>query len=156
MKPHYVEPHNIISALVEEKDIPRVLADAKIMHKMCFMPVGMYNGGYAIAHQQITRKPLRFFVLKENFIVVNPKIISKSDKIMSIEGCLSFPFNKEIPVKRHNNITVEYRTLSRTGELSELRTEALAGKVAFVFQHEIDHFNCKYIYDKRTNIKKSY
>lgn len=144
----YVDPHNIKSVEVTEADIPRVIADSKIMLKLCFRKDQYSGGGLAVAHQQITRKPLRFFVLKEGVTIINPVITEKKNKTKSMEGCLSFPLKAHKLVKRYNDITIEYRKLV-DGRMSNIkRVEEISGQIAFVFQHEIDHMDCKYIYKR--------
>ena len=80
-----------------------------------------------------------FFVAKNGarFIsVINPKILSLGKRTKKyFEGCLSIP-NMWGEVKRHTNIKVSYQ--DKTGKI---KTEALKGVLAWIFQHEIDHLN---------------
>ena len=70
----------------------------------------------------------------EPIAVVNPKIISRSDKMVDgWEGCLSIPGIRGL-VSRHKTITVEYT--KRTGHKT---TEELSDFIARIFQHEYDH-----------------
>jgi peptide deformylase len=68
--------------------------------------------------------------------MINPKIISRSEEMVSAwEGCLSVPGVRGL-VPRHQAIEVEY--LTQSGEL--IRQE-LTDFVARIFQHELDHLD---------------
>jgi len=72
------------------------------------------------------------------FILINPKIISHSNKTEeSDEGCLSF-VEPEIRgvVPRYQEVTV--KAINEKGEEIEIKAE---GFFARVLQHEIDHLN---------------
>jgi peptide deformylase len=69
-------------------------------------------------------------------VCINPSIVnSSSDLVDSLEGCLSMP-GINGTVKRHKNITVEYRS-----ENWELIRVSLNGLESIVFQHEFDHLS---------------
>ena len=143
----YKDAHDVKSREVTEDDIPRVILEAEVLRKLCFMPIGIKSGGYAVAHQQITDKdPLRFFVKKSGEIVINPIVLYGSAKIInSSEGCLSFPNLEDVNVRRHKECIVEYQTIE-DGKLTEAKKKDASGRDSKIFQHEIDHFECKYIY----------
>lgn len=67
------------------------------------------------------------------FEIVNPEILEKSEPIGLREGCLSVPGEYEI-TPRFRKVRVRYQ--DRTGQTHEVEAE---GKLAHVFQHEIDH-----------------
>ena len=143
----YVSAHDNISEKVEEHHIQRVINDAKNMLKLCFMPVGTKAGGYAVAHQQITKKPLTFFVTKHGDIIINPKIIKHTNHTVDHEeGCLTFPNNLPVIVQRWHKCIVKFKTLNDEKELTNWIEKDVSGMEAYIFQHEIDHFNCKYVY----------
>jgi len=123
---HYVKPHKKVSREVKEKNIPRVIKDAKILHKLCFIKRGIYPSAFALAHQQITkRKPLRFFVFADGRIIVNPVITRHTrHTVRSTEGCLSWPDREPVAVQRWNKCEVEYQTI-KDDKLSEKRAESL-------------------------------
>ena len=105
------------------------------------------RNGYAIAHCQVSENPYCIFVAREGIlpesVVINPKIIEKSDPFTAIEGCLSFPFRPFIKVKRFSKIRVSYldrNMKSKEGNFSD--------KEAQIFQHEIQHFKGQNIYQK--------
>ncbi|MBN1162143.1 peptide deformylase [Patescibacteria group bacterium] len=79
----------------------------------------------------------------EDFILINPKIISKSKETeLDFEGCLSVPdiYGK---VQRYRKIKV--KALNETGELIRL---SASGFFSRTIQHEIDHLNGEIFTDK--------
>jgi peptide deformylase len=144
---NYVEPHNKISREVKNEDLETVKKDGEIMHRLNFEKVGIHSGGLSVAHPQINNQdPLRFFVTREGEYVINPKIMNHTKHTVdSLEGCLSFPYDESITVQRYNIIDVIYQTLDEKG-ITELKSETVRGKRSKVFQHEIDHFDGKYIF----------
>lgn len=142
-----ISPHNIESKKVTEKDLERVYTDASKMLKMCFERKGLMGGAYAIAHPQVQDwKPLRFFVTKEGKIICNPKILKHTKTTVdSEEHCLTFFYKKESAIiQRWNVIEVEHEEL--INEKLVKKHEKITGLKAKIYQHELDHLNCKYIY----------
>jgi peptide deformylase len=150
---YLVKPHKKKSGKVTEKDIERVIKDAHILYNLCHTQIGMYPGGFALAHPQIDDKdPLRFFVSREKEIIINPEIIDHTKvTVEKIEGCLSYPDLPPKTVERYNKITVEFKVLTTDGKISEKKTLNLGGKMAQIYQHEMQHFgllgNKMYIYE---------
>lgn len=160
-----VLPHKKVSRLVTEDDLQRVYEDAERMHTLCNRPIGIYRRFYAIAHPQcVEEDPLRFFVLNNPFpevgirtlVIINPVIIRHTNStVESEEGCASFATMPANKVERYNKCEVEFSPL----EFSEIPgsgykpfmgkrvTLNLSGKIAKIFQHEIQHLDAKYIYD---------
>lgn len=140
-----VKPHKKISRECIESDTPLILEHGKKMHELCHQSAGRYSGGLAIAHCQVEEKdPLRFFVTKEEAIIINPEIINHTKvTVDSEEGCLSFPDRPETIVQRYNKVCVKYKTVS-----GAIIRKDFGGKIAKVFQHELDHMNGKYIFDE--------
>ncbi|MEG2310580.1 MAG: peptide deformylase [Clostridia bacterium] len=67
-------------------------------------------------------------------VCINPKIISRSKALISVEeGCLSFP---EVfkTIKRHEKVTLEYTDLD-----GKKKTVHAKDMEAIVIQHETDH-----------------
>lgn len=159
----YCLPHNNKSRWVTLADLPRGVADAKDMVAMCHLPRGKYSGIAALAHPQIDDKdPLRFFVLPNGMVVINPVITDHTKvPIFKTEGCMSFSdSDPKNMVSRYNKITVTYQTLVRKDEksepiLSQPTTEELNGGPAHVFQHELGHLNGVSIYDADYSPEKS-
>jgi peptide deformylase len=141
----YVPAHNMPSRKVEEKDVPRVVEEGKIMITLCSIPRGGTTGAEAIAHMQIDDKdPLSFFVTKRGEIIINPRIVRHSGyTVGKVEGCMSFPEEPAKEVSRYHKIEAAFQTLIKNekGEpiLSEEKTLSLSGFFAQIFQHEISH-----------------
>lgn len=96
-------------------------------------------------------KSLQMSIIKfsgKTFVLINPKIKSKSwKKIVSEEGCLSFP-GLFIPVKRYAKVKVEAQ--DQAGKARVISGEALLGRA---LQHEIDHLN-GIVFTKRKSRQK--
>jgi peptide deformylase len=146
----YVEPHINVSREVTKKDLETVIRDAKVMINLCSNPHGIHPSALAIAHPQINdTDPLRFFVT-DSEIFINPRIIRHSNyEVTKKEGCMSFPDRSTMTVKRWHKIVVEYSLFSLEGQMDLLKviTQDFSGLQAEVFQHEIDHFDGKYIFE---------
>lgn len=81
----------------------------------------------------------------ENYVIINPKIISHSEEKIYVEfgeGCLSV--NREVDgiIPRYARITVE----GYDEEGNKIRVRARE-ELAIAFQHEIDHLNGILFYD---------
>ena len=144
-----VTPHNIISREVTGEDLEVILKISKEMLEYCRKPMGIFKSILALAHAQVENKsPLRFFVTTEGEIIVNPEIRRHTQScVKSKEGCCSFPDRYSIEVDRWNKCEVDYYLLQEDGTLSELIYEKLSGVRAKMFQHEIQHFEGRYIYE---------
>jgi peptide deformylase len=82
---------------------------------------------------------------RELFVLINPKIVSKSRKMVDgVEGCLSIP-GWIGEASRHERIRV--RALDRHGNKIRLR---LNGWSARIVQHEIDHLDGVLFIDRLT------
>ena len=81
----------------------------------------------------------------EDYVVINPKIISESEEKIYVEegeGCLSINRPIEGIVPRSARIKVEFYDEKGNKQTLRLREE-----LAIVFQHEIDHLNGILFYD---------
>lgn len=135
-----IKPNNIKSRpLTTEEDYNLAHKLTGPMSRLCHKLSRGKRTVFAVTHCQTTNKdPLRFFVTRMGALYINPKIIDCSDETTSPEGCLSFPKGEEISVKRFNKLTVSINGVESIKE----------GKLAFIIQHEIDHFDGKNIYGK--------
>lgn len=82
----------------------------------------------------------------ENYIVINPKIISQSEEMIYVEegeGCLSINRPVEGIVPRNARIKVEYYDMDGNKIEKRFREE-----LSVVFQHELDHLNGMLFYDR--------
>ena len=154
---YYVKPHHKKSRVVTDADMDKVVKAAHILYNLCHTQRGTYHG-LAVAHSQIAAKdPMNFFVTADKQVIINPVITNHLNyTVDSEEGCLSYPDRPMITVQRWRKIEVEYQELKvqrREGEegisfiLSEVMAKKLSLKEAFIFQHEVDHANGKFIYD---------
>lgn len=88
--------------------------------------------------------PKEAYSLQE--VMYNPKIISHSVQNAALadgEGCLSVDRVVEGYVIRHSRVTVEY-----TDKSGEKKRVKLKGYNAIVVQHEIDHINGIFFFDR--------
>lgn len=82
--------------------------------------------------------------------LLNPRIVAASDELGNYEeGCLSVPGIREIVI-RPKAVTIEYHDL----ELHPQRLEA-EGLLARVLQHEIDHLNGVYFFDRISPLRRN-
>jgi len=81
-----------------------------------------------------------------NYVFVNPKIVSYSDEMIAAEvgeGCLSVNREVEGHVKRHARVTVEGFDVD--GNKIKVRARE---ELSLAFQHEIDHLDGILFYDR--------
>jgi peptide deformylase len=83
------------------------------------------------------------------FEIVNPQVLERSGRITLEEGCLSIPHEWE-KVLRHEKVKVRYQ--DKTGQWHEVEAD---GKLAHVFQHEIDHLDGRVFVDHLSGLKRS-
>lgn len=111
---------------------------------------------FALHHSQIDADAFNFFVIKRDLVkakpneivvIINPEIIDtyEGKKVISIEGCLSFPFRRDKEVKRYPHIKVRFQVPDDKEELIEKELE-VRDFMAFIFQHEIEHGKGRHIY----------
>lgn len=82
----------------------------------------------------------------DNYVVVNPKIISYSSEMIAAEageGCLSVNREVEGHVKRYARVRIEGYDLDGNKIMIRARDE-----LSIAFQHEIDHLNGILFYDR--------
>ncbi len=90
----------------------------------------------------------------DNYVVVNPKIVSTSSEMIAAEageGCLSVNRDVEGHVKRHARVTVEGYDVD--GKKIRIRARE---ELSLAFQHEIDHLNGILFYDRIDKNKPFY
>ena len=107
------------------------------------------ENGIGLAANQIgINKRVCVVNVKEPIVLINPKIVEKSeDKFIFPEGCLSFPDSK-IRTKRNIDIVVEAE--NHSGKLSfTANSEDINDAFECVaLQHEIDHLDGITMYDR--------
>jgi len=90
----------------------------------------------------------------ENYVVINPKIISNSTEMIAAEqgeGCLSINREIEGHVPRYARVTVEGYDMD--GNKIKIRARE---DLSIAFQHEIDHLNGILFYDRINKDKPFY
>lgn len=90
----------------------------------------------------------------ENYVVVNPKIVSASNEIIAAEageGCLSVNRDVEGHVPRNARVTIEGFDVN--GNKIKIRARE---ELSIAFQHEIDHLNGILFYDRIDKNKPFY
>jgi peptide deformylase len=91
--------------------------------------IGLTKRFFAIGHES-------FDTFKKSAIIWNPRLISTSEeKVVDVEGCLSFK-GIWLKVERPKTCEVEYETTKGTKE-----TARLDGMESKCFQHECDHLD---------------
>jgi peptide deformylase len=108
--------------------------------------------GIGIAANQVG-EPLRVALVGREdgtFLeIVNPQILERSGEVTWEEGCLSVPDVWE-KVKRYEKVKVRYQ--DKTGQWHEVAAD---GKLAHVFQHEVDHLDGHVFVDLLSSLKRS-
>jgi peptide deformylase len=108
--------------------------------------------GIGIAANQVG-EPLRVALVGREdgtfFEIVNPQILERSGEVTWEEGCLSVPDVWE-KVKRYEKVKVRYQ--DKTGQWHEVEAD---GKLAHVFQHEVDHLDGHVFVDLLSSLKRS-
>lgn len=108
--------------------------------------------GIGIAANQVG-EPLRVALVGREdgtfFEIVNPQVLERSGRIILEEGCLSIP-NEWEKVPRHEKVKVRYQ--DKTGQWHEVEAD---GKLAHVFQHEIDHLDGHVFVEHLSGLKRS-
>ncbi len=90
----------------------------------------------------------------ENYVVINPKIVSNSVEMIAAEageGCLSVNREVEGHVLRYARVTVE--GYDEEGNQIKIRARE---DLSIAFQHEIDHLNGILFFDRIDKNKKFY
>jgi len=90
----------------------------------------------------------------DNYVMINPKIISSSDEMIAAEageGCLSVNRDVEGHILRNARVTVE----GYDEDGNKIRVRARE-ELSIAFQHEIDHLNGILFYDRIDKNKQFY
>ena len=87
--------------------------------------------------------------VKEPIVLINPKIIEKSEETFVFpEGCLSFP-NKKVKVKRHVSVSVECDNLDSSLFFTADSPKLEDALECACVQHEIDHLDGITMFDRQ-------
>ena len=140
---------NCPSLVVYRENLPHVLADAKEMMRLIDTKdfEGHYKDAMALAHCQVFRTPLSFFVTNVEVgktlggrVIVNPHIKGLMQPAVKVnEACMSFPYHKPARLVRLKGAVVEYE-LPFLGQFLRKKRIAVEGVLAEMFQHECEYF----------------
>ncbi|WP_075989712.1 peptide deformylase [Vibrio fluvialis] len=111
------------------------------------------DNGIGLASTQVGRKEAVVVIdLSENrdepLVLVNPEVVSGSNKAMGEEGCLSVP-DYYAEVERFASVVVT--ALDRNGNPIKIETDDF---LAIVMQHEIDHLSGNLFIDYLSPLKR--
>ena len=111
-----------------ESDMIKLMLDEKGMG-LAANQIGITKRFFAIGHDS-------FDTFQKHAIIWNPQVINSSEeKVIDIEGCLSFK-NVFVKVERPKVIEVQYETTQ-----GKTRFAKLDGMESKCFQHELDHLD---------------
>ena len=108
-----------------------------------------FGRGIAAIQIGIMKKIIALNLGKETFVVINPKIIKRSNETLTLwDDCMSFP-NLLVRVTRNSNINLEYQ--DENGDLKEW--QKLSNAESELLQHEIDHLDGILAVDKAITLQ---
>jgi len=111
-----------------ESDMIRLMLDERGMG-LAANQIGITKRFFAIGHDS-------FDTFQKHAIIWNPQVINSSEeKVIDVEGCLSFK-NVFVKVERPKVIEVQYETTQGKTEFAKLD-----GMESKCFQHELDHLD---------------
>ena len=111
-----------------ESDMIKLMLDERGMG-LAANQIGITKRFFAIGHDS-------FDTFQKHAIIWNPQVINSSEeKVIDIEGCLSFK-NVFVKVERPKVIEVQYETTQ-----GKTRFAKLNGMESKCFQHELDHLD---------------
>ena len=120
-----------------ENDMVKLMLDENGMG-LAANQIGITKRFFAIGHDS-------FDTLSKPAIIYNPKILKSSkDKVIDLEGCLSFK-NVWLKVERPRKVEVQYELSNGQIHMAELD-----GMESKCFQHEVDHLD-GITFDKRVS-----
>lgn len=103
------------------------------------------NHGLGLAAPQVG-VPYRIFAMRgnpENFVCINPRVVMPSEEqVVLEEGCLTWK-GLFVKVKRPQHVRVRFQTPN-----GETRTDTFTGMSARVFQHEMDHLEGVWFFNR--------
>lgn len=154
----YVKQHKNKAKRVEDKDLESVLEESEKMFELLEDGNGIYPGGFALHHSQVSTKPLQFFVTYDKKCYINAEIVRHTEvPVDSLEGCLTFGEYPQVIVPRFHKVEVHCDKVFDFNDntFEEDVTLNLSGQMAKVFQHELDHSQAVYVYDKEYKVPET-
>ena len=102
----------------------------------------------APAPQTIQEKRERWGVVAEH-LMVNPELVSRSGSQTGFDGCLSLPGLYVENMERNDSLTVRYQNA-----LGAWHERNASGHFAWVVQHEYDHLEGVFFFDRLPDAEK--
>ena len=165
---------NIINCLVDHnpvitKKLKEVsIEEGRTIATELFQILNQRQDGVGLAANQVgIDAQVAVVNVREPVVLINPKIIDKSDEISYYEGCLSFP-KHGIRTQRYKNIIVKSadvdcqyyfsgvesaKNAKGTWETAKKHDTEQRLLEAICVQHEIDHLNGLTIHDREKKLK---
>ena len=165
---------NIINCLVDHnpvitKKLKEVsIEEGRTIATELFQILNKRQDGIGLAANQVgIDAQVAVVNVREPVVLINPKIIDKSDEISYYEGCLSFP-KHGIRTKRYKNIIVKSadvdcqyyfsgvesaKDAKGTWETAKKHDTEQRLLEAICVQHEIDHLNGITIHDREKKLE---
>ena len=165
---------NIINCLVDHnpvitKKLKEVsIEEGRTIATELFQILNQRQDGVGLAANQVgIDAQVAVVNVREPVVLINPKIIDKSDEISYYEGCLSFP-KHGIRTQRYKNIIVKSadvdcqyyfsgvesaKDAKGTWETAKKHDTEQRLLEAICVQHEIDHLNGLTIHDREKKLK---
>ena len=165
---------NIINCLVDHnpvitKKLKEVsIEEGRTIATELFQILNKRQDGVGLAANQVgIDAQVAVVNVREPVVLINPKIIDKSDEISYYEGCLSFP-KHGIRTKRYKNIIVKSadvdcqyyfsgaesaKNAKGTWETAKKHDTEQRLLEAICVQHEIDHLNGLTIHDREKKLE---
>ena len=165
---------NIINCLVDHnpvitKKLKEVsIEEGRIIATELFQILNQRGDGIGLAANQVgIDAQVAVVNVREPVVLINPKIIDKSDEISYYEGCLSFP-KHGIRTQRYKNIIVKSadvdcqyyfsgaesaKNAKGTWETAKKHDTEQRLLEAICVQHEIDHLNGITIHDREKKLE---
>ncbi len=165
---------NIINCLVDHnpvitKKLKEVsIEEGRTIATELFQILNKRQDGIGLAANQVgIDAQVAVVNVREPVVLINPKIIDKSDEISYYEGCLSFP-KHGIRTKRYKNIIVKSadvdcqyyfsgaesaKNAKGTWETAKKHDTEQRLLEAICVQHEIDHLNGITIHDREKKLE---
>jgi len=165
---------NIINCLVDHnpvitKKLKEVsIEEGRTIATELFQILNKRQDGVGLAANQVgIDAQVAVVNVREPVVLINPKIIDKSDEISYYEGCLSFP-KHGIRTKRYKNIIVKSadvdcqyyfsgvesaKDAKGTWETAKKHDTEQRLLEAICVQHEIDHLNGLTIHDREKKLE---
>jgi len=165
---------NIINCLINHnpvitKKLKEVsIEEGRVIATELFQILNKRQDGVGLAANQVgIDAQVAVVNVREPVVLINPKIIDKSDEISYYEGCLSFP-KHGIRTKRYKNIIVQSadsesqyyfsgaesaKDAKGTWETAKKHDTEQRLLEAICVQHEIDHLNGLTIHDREKKLE---